>query len=136
MRKVYAKALFLDTDATLDDLREAVTTLEEIERNARRVLGGGNPVTVDVEAALWREIKFPGRAAAARSGDDSTNASARVKHHVASKARRVKVHLHAGITHEHRLRRRRARRRVAHADAIAVSPRHRASTAGPFRGRD
>ena len=29
--------------ATLDDLREAVTTLEEIEPSARRVLGGAHP---------------------------------------------------------------------------------------------
>ena len=29
--------------ATLDDLREAVTTLEDTERIARRVLGGAHP---------------------------------------------------------------------------------------------
>ena len=28
-----------------DDLREAVTTLEELERTARRVLGGASPLT-------------------------------------------------------------------------------------------
>ena len=33
------------SDATLDDLREAVTTLEEIEPIARRVLGSANPLT-------------------------------------------------------------------------------------------
>ena len=33
-----------DPDATLDDLHEAVTTLEEIERTARRVLGGAHPL--------------------------------------------------------------------------------------------
>ena len=32
-----------DDGATLDDLREAVTTLEETERTARRVLGGAHP---------------------------------------------------------------------------------------------
>ena len=32
--------LYQDPAATLGDLREAVTTLEEIERIARRVLGG------------------------------------------------------------------------------------------------
>ena len=31
MRRVYAKALYTDPSATLDDAREAVTTLEEIE---------------------------------------------------------------------------------------------------------
>ncbi len=41
----YAQSLFLDTNATLDDLREAVTTLEELALIARRVLGGAHPVT-------------------------------------------------------------------------------------------
>ena len=34
----YAKALYKDAGVTLDDLREAVTTLEEIGRTARRVI--------------------------------------------------------------------------------------------------
>ena len=42
-RWIYAKTLYLDADATLDDLREAVTTLEETDRIARRVLGGAHP---------------------------------------------------------------------------------------------
>ena len=46
------RALYLDPDATLDDLREAVTTLEEIEPNARRVLGGAHPLTVAIEDDL------------------------------------------------------------------------------------
>ena len=41
----YALALCNDPDATLDDVREAVTTLEDTERTARRVLGGAHPVT-------------------------------------------------------------------------------------------
>ena len=52
MRLHYAKALYEDTSATLGDLREAVTTLEEIERIARRVLGGAHPTTTGIEAAL------------------------------------------------------------------------------------
>ena len=36
-------ALHADDDATLDDLREAVTSLEEIEPIARRVLGSAHP---------------------------------------------------------------------------------------------
>ena len=44
----YAKALYLDTDATLDDLREAVRTLEETERTARRVLGASHPTAVRI----------------------------------------------------------------------------------------
>ena len=38
--------------ATLEDLREAVTTLEDTLRIARRVLGGARPTTVDVEKSL------------------------------------------------------------------------------------
>ena len=49
MRSVYARSLFEDNGATLDDLREVVTTLEETERTARRVLGGAHPVTVGIE---------------------------------------------------------------------------------------
>ena len=45
-------ALYKDPGATLDDLREAVTTLDEIERTARRVLGGAHPTTVGIEEAL------------------------------------------------------------------------------------
>ena len=48
----YAMALYKDPGATLDDLREAVTTLDEIERTARRVLGGAHPTTVGIEEAL------------------------------------------------------------------------------------
>ena len=40
-----------DPDAR-DDLREAVTTLEETERTARRVLGGAHPLIVEMEPAL------------------------------------------------------------------------------------
>ena len=42
----------MDTGATLDDLREAVTTLEDTERIARQVLGGAHPLTVDIEREL------------------------------------------------------------------------------------
>ena len=41
-----------DPDATLDDLREAVATLEETSRTARRVLGGAHPVAGSIEVAL------------------------------------------------------------------------------------
>ena len=43
MRWEYARVLYRDDGATLDDLREAVTTLEETTRIARRVLGGAHP---------------------------------------------------------------------------------------------
>ena len=52
MRLNYARALYKDDDATLDDLREAVATLEDSERIARRVLGGAHPLTTDIARAL------------------------------------------------------------------------------------
>ena len=52
MRWTYAQSLYLDAGATLDDLREAVTTLEDVEQTARRVLGGANPNTVRIEKSL------------------------------------------------------------------------------------
>ena len=52
MRTNYAKALCFDDAATLDDLQEAVTTLEDAERIARRVLGGAHPITGSIEDAL------------------------------------------------------------------------------------
>ena len=48
----HARTLYEKTAATLDDLREAVTTLEEIERIARRVLGGAHPTTAGIEDTL------------------------------------------------------------------------------------
>ena len=52
LRWNYARALCLDDNATLADLREAVTTLEEIETMARRVLGGTNPTTTGIQESL------------------------------------------------------------------------------------
>ena len=52
MRSNYAEALFMDAGASLDDVREAVTTLEDGERIARRVLGGAHPTTVNFEQNL------------------------------------------------------------------------------------
>ena len=52
MRGVYAVAFYEDPAATLDDLREAVTTLEGTERIARRVLGGAHPTAGGIEDAL------------------------------------------------------------------------------------
>ncbi len=52
MRSVYACTLYKDNGATLDDIHEAVTTLEDAERIARRVLGGAHPVTTQIEQAL------------------------------------------------------------------------------------
>ena len=52
LKWIYAAALYMDDGATLDDLREAVTTLEELERTARRVFGGAYPYTKNVENDL------------------------------------------------------------------------------------
>ena len=52
MQWIYAEALCEDPDATLGDLRKAVTTLDEIERIARRVFGGAHPTTTGIEGKL------------------------------------------------------------------------------------
>ena len=49
---MYAEALYEDDSATLNDLREAVTTLEDTARIARRVLGGAHPSTKGIEVYL------------------------------------------------------------------------------------
>ena len=65
MRKIYAMALYEDVTATLDDRREAVTTLEEIERTARRVFGGAHPLA----AGLVQSLEDARVALAAREGE-------------------------------------------------------------------
>ena len=52
MRQSYAAALYNDPGATLEDLREAVTTFEDIGRIARRVLGGTHPYFLGIEKSL------------------------------------------------------------------------------------
>jgi tetratricopeptide (TPR) repeat protein len=52
LRWVSARALYEDPAATLDDLRGAVTTLEDTVRIARRVLGGTHPLTEHIEVSL------------------------------------------------------------------------------------
>ena len=52
MRGNYARALYNDPGATLDDLHEAVTMLEDTNRIARRVLGNAHPTTAGIEKAL------------------------------------------------------------------------------------
>ena len=61
MRWAYAAALCNDPGATLDDLREAVTTLEDTKRIALRVLGGAHPTTAGIEKSL-REARAALRA--------------------------------------------------------------------------
>ena len=52
MRNYYAAALCNDECATLGELREAVTTLEDTTRIARRALGSAHPHTTVIEGAL------------------------------------------------------------------------------------
>ena len=53
MRWCYAQSLYMNPGGTLDDLREGVTTLEDIERTARRVFGGPYPLT----EAIGRDLR-------------------------------------------------------------------------------
>ena len=62
MRSIYAEALYRDASATLDDFREAVTTLEDTVRVARRVFGGAHPLTTGIE----RDLRHSRDALAAR----------------------------------------------------------------------
>ena len=62
MRELYAMTLCLENGGTLDNIREAVATMEDVERIARRVLGGAHPLTTANEGALRRA-----RAALARA---------------------------------------------------------------------
>jgi hypothetical protein len=51
-RLSYEEARYLDPSATLNDHRGAVVALEEVARDARRVLGGAHPMTKDMELRL------------------------------------------------------------------------------------
>ena len=71
MRWAYAEALYKAPAATLDDLREAVTTLEDVTRIARRTFGGAHPDVAGIEQSLQdtraalraRETPSPGGSA-------------------------------------------------------------------------
>ena len=52
MRCIYGQSLYGNDVATLDDLREAVATLEDAGRTAQRVLGCTHPVAMGLEDAL------------------------------------------------------------------------------------
>ena len=52
LRTSYGRVLYYDPGATLDDLREAVTTFEDVEPIARRVLGGAHPLTTEIQLQL------------------------------------------------------------------------------------
>jgi len=62
MVRSYAQSLYKDDDATLDDIHEAVSTLEDAERIARRVFGGTNPTTMVIESNLrWARAALAAR---------------------------------------------------------------------------
>ena len=65
LRWNYAKSLYKADGATLGDLREAVATLEDAGRTARRVLGAAHPLTVDIE----EDLEGSRAALRAREGD-------------------------------------------------------------------
>ena len=52
MRCFYGEAIYRDAAATLDDLRETVNTLEDVQRIARRVFGATHPDTDGIECYL------------------------------------------------------------------------------------
>jgi len=52
LRWNYAQLLYRDDGATLDELHEAVSTLEDTDRIARRVLGGAHPHTEGIASQL------------------------------------------------------------------------------------
>ena len=74
MRWVYAIALYRDAAATLDDLHEAMTTLEDARRIALRVFGGAYPLTVHIEDGL-REGRATLRARKTMASDDDDEIS-------------------------------------------------------------
>ena len=63
------KALYKADGATLAELHEAVTTLEDTARTARQLLGGTHPTAVGIE----KSIQSARAALAARDGDDASS---------------------------------------------------------------
>ena len=68
MRWIYAQSFYMNDSATLDDLRKAVTTLGDLAPTVRRVFGGSNPLTTEIDddlrearAALRARETSPGR---------------------------------------------------------------------------
>ena len=75
---MYARALYKDPAATLEDLLEAVTTLEETARTVRRVLGAAHPTTLKIKHALPEaraalRAREGGDVSAVRAGLDAMN---------------------------------------------------------------
>ena len=78
MRWNYAQSLYKDDGATLDDLREAVATLAEIEPTARRVFGSAYPTTEGI-AGEFRYARDALREREASSGMATRTRAARAR---------------------------------------------------------
>ena len=61
MRTIYARTLYSHNGAPLDDICEAVNTLEDVTRTARRIFGATHPITDSIERFL-REARAALRA--------------------------------------------------------------------------
>ena len=70
MEWVYARTLYKDDGATLDDLHEAVRALVETAQTARRVLGGAHPHIGGIEKDL-RNARAALRARETQSSGDA-----------------------------------------------------------------
>ncbi len=70
---LYAETLYLD-GATVDDLREAVTTLEEAGRITRHLFGGQHPHTTGIERTL-RDARAALRALPLRLSNSASSIS-------------------------------------------------------------
>ena len=109
MRWLYAAALSKSTGATLNDIREAATTLEETERTARRVLGSAHPITKGIE----RELQMSAAAYSARLSESGEGGASEQKNSTAHW-----THAHPPLLERVRVRDERLERlRVALGDA-------------------
>lgn len=57
LRRAYAEALYADDASPVRDVREAVTMLEDVDKVARRILGEGNPVRLNMHHSLVKARK-------------------------------------------------------------------------------
>ena len=63
-----ASAVYMDDDATLDDLFEAVETLESVANSWKRIFGQAHPETPKVQGTLKHAREGLAKHAAASSG--------------------------------------------------------------------
>ena len=52
LRWTYAQTFYRNGGASLDEVREAVATLEDVERTARRIFGDSYPFVLEIESEL------------------------------------------------------------------------------------